>query len=144
MLTKFIFSFPTRVEHELVEMLDHKSGPCNEDPTYQKDDCAIGEIEKFVLKKYGCTPPFFENKGKICNNETISKQVWTYWNSKKYHTNCPDPCKVMLIRSSWIEYKFHEDSIVRLHFRHRVKVVKSYYTYSGLTLIAEIGGYIAP
>ena len=38
--------------------------------------------------------------------------------------------------------KIIKSSRVKLHFQSRVKVVKSYYAYSGLTVIAEIGGYI--
>ena len=93
------------------------------------------------MKEYGCTPPLFENKDKICTNETMAKQVWKYWDSTKYKTSCPDPCKVMLVRAMWMTDKIKEDSSMRLYFRGRVKVMQSYYAYSGLTLIAEIGGY---
>ena len=124
-------------------MLNDKSHPCNEDPKYKKDNCAEDEIEKFVMKEYGCIPPFFENKENICIDETISKQVWKYWHLTKYYTNCPDPCKVMLIRATAERGadEIRKDSRVKLSFRSRVKVVESYYNYSGLSLIAEIGGY---
>ena len=129
------------IEHELLEMLDDQSRPCNEDPNYNKDTCAQDEIQMYLMKEYGCTPPLFENKDKICTNETIAQQVWKYWESTKYKTNCTDPCKVMLVRAMWMTDKIKKDSSTRLYFRGRVKVVKSYYAYSGLTLIAEIGGY---
>ena len=47
----------------------------------------------------------------------------------------------MLVRAMWMTDKIKEDSSMRLYFRGRVKVMQSYYAYSGLTLIAEIGGY---
>ena len=57
-----------KVEHELLEMLNDKSEPCHEDPKYKRDNCVEGELEKFLMKEYGCVPPFFENKENICTN----------------------------------------------------------------------------
>ena len=122
-------------------MLDDKSESCNEDPNYKKDDCIEDVLEKFIMKEYGCTPPFFENKECICTNETISKQVLKYWESAQYDTNCSDPCKVISVKSRWMKYKIRKESAVKLYFHKKVKVVKSYHAYSGLSLIAEIGGY---
>ena len=34
----------------------HKDNLAN----YNKDTCAQDEIEMFVMKEYGCTPPIFE------------------------------------------------------------------------------------
>ena len=132
------------VDYELFDMLDDKSTTCNNDPKYGKDKCAQEELEKYLIKDFGCTPPFFENKEKICTNETISKQVWKYWNSKKYNTKCPDPCRAIeMIKAIEMENKITKNimSGLKLYFHHRGKVVKSYYAYSGLSLIAEIGGY---
>ena len=133
-----------RLEYDLLEMLNDKFEPCNEDPKYEKDNCIHNEIEKFLMKEFGCTPPHSENKENICTNETISKQVFEYWDSEKFvpRTSCPDPCKVMLFRVMPMASKIIKYSRVKLHFQSRVKVVKSYYAYSGLTVIAEIGGYI--
>ena len=135
-----------KVEHELLEMINDESEPCHEDPKYKKDNCVEDELEKFVMKEYGCTPPFFENKENICTNEKIAIQVLEYWESTKYYTYCSDPCKGMSVSATWIKNKDaspdKQDSQAVLYFRRRVKVVKSYYAYSGLSLIAEIGGYI--
>ena len=132
-----------KVDHELFEMLDEKDESCNDTPQYTKDDCSEDEIEKFVMKEYGCTPPFFENKEKICTNETISKQVYKYWKNARYYTNCSGPCREISVSVIWTADKTTkpEDSEVNFYFRNRVKVVKSYYAYSSLSLIAEIGGY---
>ena len=131
------------IDQEHHEMLDDKSEPCIEDPNYEKDSCAEDEIEKFVMKKYGCVPAFMKNKEKICTNETIAKQVMEYWDSVKYETNCPGRCKELLVKRNWLRDKFKKGSSeLKLYFYNRVRVVKSYYGYSGLTLIAEIGGYI--
>ena len=132
-----------KVEHELLEMINDKMEPCHDDPKYNKDYCVEGELEKSLMKEYGCTPPIFKEKENICTNNTISEQVFEYWDTAKYYTNCSDPCKEMLIQANNIREKnitkyFSE---VKLYFRPKVKVVKSYYAYSGLSLIAEIGGY---
>ena len=47
-----------------------------------------------------------------------------------------------MVSTIWIKNKDEQDSQVKFYFYNRVKVVKSYYAYSGLSLIAEIGGYI--
>ena len=75
-------------------------------------------------------------------NETISKHVHEYWDAAKYYTNCSDSCKEIVVSTIWIKNKDEQDSQVKFYFYNRVKVVKSYYAYSGLSLIAEIGGYI--
>ena len=132
-----------KVQHEILEMLDDKDKSCNDTTKYAKDDCGEDEIEKFVMKEYGCTPPFFKNKEKICTNETITKQVHKYWKNARYYTNCSGPCReisVSVIPTSNKTTK-PENSEVKFYFRNRVKVVKSYYAYSSLSLIAEIGGY---
>ena len=132
-----------KVQHELLEMINDKREPCHEYLKYNKDRCVEDELEKSLMEEYGCTPPFFENKEHICTNETISKQVFEYWNTEKYYTNCSNPCMEMLVQANSIEVKniTKHYSMVRLYFQPRVKVVKSYYAYSGLSLIAEIGGY---
>ena len=130
-----------KVEHEFLEMLNDNSEQCHEDPKYKRDNCVEGQLEKFLMKEYGCVPPFFENKENICSNETISKLVSKYWDSTKYYTNCSDPCKEMSVHATWIKNN-KQDLQAILYFQRRVKVVKSYYAYSGLSLIAEIGGYI--
>ena len=132
-----------KVEHELLEMINDKREPCHEDPKYNKDNCVEGELEKSLMKEYCCTPPIFKRKENICTNETISKQVFEYWDTAKYYTNCSDPCKEMLVQANNILVKniTKHYSEMKLYFRPKVKVVKSYYAYSRLSLIAEIGGY---
>ena len=131
-----------KVQHELLEMINDKREPCNEDLNYNRDKCVEDELEKTILEEYGCTPPIFANKEHICTNETISKQVFEYWYKvKKYYTNCYNPCMDMLFQVNSIEVVKKHNSRVKLYFQPRVKVVRSYYAYSGLSLIAEIGGY---
>ena len=130
-----------KVEHELFEMLNDKSEPCHEDPKYKRDNCVEGELQKFLMKEYGCIPPFFQNKENICTNETITKLVWKDWESMKLYTNCTDRCKEMSVQATWMKNKEKQNSEAVFYFQRRVKVVKSYYAYSGLSLIAEIGGY---
>ena len=131
-----------KVQHEILEMLDNKDESCNDTTKYAKDDCGEDEIEKFVMKEYSCTPPFFKNKEKICTNEKITKQVYEYWKNARYNTNCSNSCQAISVSANWMRKKTNqEDSQVNFYFPNRVKVVKSYYAYSSLSLIAEIGGY---
>ena len=65
-----------------------------------------------------------------------------YWENARYYTNCSDPCRVISVSANWVMRKaIQKDSKAIFYFSNRVKVVRSYYAYSSLSLIAEIGGY---
>ena len=50
---------------------------------------------------------------------------------------------ITLSESTETAYNYFErTTLVKFHFSEIVKVTKSYYTYSPLSLIAEIGGYV--
>ena len=57
---------------------------------------------------------------------------------------CDYPCSYFIVSGK--NSKEYDDSpdvaIVSLVFEKLIKETKSYYTYSGLSLIAEIGGYV--
>ena len=141
-----------QVEHELFYMMDDGGEPCIEDPAYNKDLCTYDAFEKSV-EKYGCTTPFGLIKENICignknDNTTEVMKMHTKWfDDKNVHddSNCANPCHIILTRASDVpegKKKIDEGtSIIKLAFKYRVKMVNDYHLYSGLSLLAEIGGY---
>ena len=94
----------------------------------------------------GCTVPFFETKQHVCSN--VVKADLALKTYKKYERRrakaCLQPCnylKADMIQSlhnedakiTQVQLKFGDDSI---------QVTAAYEAYGGLSLFADIGGYV--
>ena len=138
------------VNHEMFNTLgDGKKKACSMDPNYSKDNCANREVERESMKNFGCTTPFGINKTKICQNiEDIAKVKEIYTDKiEKHHSQCLNPCSFFSIMSmktkeKKIWFAKTPGSLVEITFKENIKVTSSYYLYSGLSLIAEVGGYV--
>ena len=135
------------VHHEFHELLDYGGSPCNNEKTYQMDACYYNRNEKQSVEG----TPFGPNKTKICTNETnTSRAMDIHWNfitstSGKIYEACYYPCSYFTISTKLEKSTYEnslESSIIDLTFEKLIQVTKSQYTYSGLSLIAEIGGYV--
>ena len=97
------------------------------------------------MKKFGCTAPFIKNQDHVCQNESIRvlKEVSNVYFEKLLHTNnCLKNCKYMsLVATERYSYESYETNRLMLRFDKYVEVIKSYVSYSGLELLAELGGY---
>ena len=117
---------------------------------YGKDQCTDENFEKEALALFGCTTPFGPNKDLICNeteNATKVNDMYMKWYSNKIQVNsgCNEPCSYVTIRMTTIwekPKKYKTISRAIIYFKEKIKVTKAYHMYSGLTLIAEIGGYV--
>ena len=99
---------------------------------------------------YGCTTPFGLRKDKICDNFGNASQVndmrkiW-YSNQIDTKSGCNKPCSYVTLRSSIVwerEKRYKTIMKIKIYFQENIMVTRAYYTYSGLSLIAEIGGYV--
>ena len=144
-----------QVSHELFYTLDDAGKPCIQDSTYNKDLCMFAAFEKTV-EKYGCTTPFGMSgniKDKICkgkendNATEVFKIHKTWFDEKDVHfsKSCPNPCHIILTaayRAPEVSEKIDNGtSQIKLLFNNRIKIINDYQLYSGLSLLAEIGGY---
>lgn len=132
---------------EFYEMLDDDGKPCNKDSMYEKDDCFQDAFDKMAIEKYGCTTPFGPNKKMICTNKAIATKVMAmredWFKNDRDQSNCSTPCQIIMTKPLKTRQETTEqESEMKLYFPDRVKVVRSYKIYSGLALIAEIGGYV--
>ena len=124
--------------------------PCNNDKTYQIDACNYNGAEKKSLEELGCTTPFAPNKNKICTNRTIGKRAYSNFNrfmyshSEENYEGCKYPCSYFKVSTKQNGGYAESEKVatVQLNFAELIQVSKSYYTYSELSLIAEIGGYV--
>ena len=103
---------------------------------------------------HGCTSPFGSNKEKICNdfdNATKVNDMYKKWYSNQIQakSGCNKPCSYVTLRTNtvWVrkkKFKTTDKTKVKvvIYFKENIKVTKAYHVYSGLTLIAEIGGYV--
>ena len=69
------------------------------------------------------------------------------WYSKSIQvtSGCNKPCSYVTLRTNMIfdREKYHNTiARVQIYFKENIIVTKAYHIYSGLTLIAEIGGYV--
>ena len=134
------------VEPQFYEMLDDGGELCNKISNYNKDNCVLKALEEFANETYGCTTPFGLNKENICINKTVGKNVYAMymdWLKKEVlgRSHCSNPCNVIIPKATKTEEKIKDYSALKFVFPDRVTVVKSCHLYSGLSMIAEIGGY---
>ena len=137
------------LEHENFKMLDIDGLKCNNDINYRRDTCVHEDFEERAIKKYGCTTPFGPNKDKICRSSTIGLKVLEMYTETLKNHICRSPCSFIssrvMLRTSENYVTFgttKHKSRVHVYFRENIKVIQAHYLYSGLSLIAEIGGYV--
>ena len=142
------------ITYEIFEVLDYGGEECkNYDLDETRDDCIKKYMENETLTKVGCTTPFIGNSLKICTDQKKAKnalQLYEHLKRKavldKVH-QCPKPCKFYMIdfgRSSATEMDDTEgkESSLKIKFRKYIKHSKVKYTYQGLEMFAEVGGYL--
>ena len=144
--------YSLNIYHKIYELLDYGGESCNNDKSYHLDDCNSKGVDKKSLETIGCTNPYAPNKTKICTDADNGKNAtdiyaeFMYSNSEKNYEGCYYPCSYFIVsgkNSKGVDVGFaHPFADVLLNFEQLIKETKSYYAYSGLSLIAEIGGYV--
>ena len=136
------------LDHEVYNMLDFGGQSCSTDPDFDVDLCTDAKFEREALEKFGCTSPFGPKKDKICqdkkNGSNVMQLYKKIYQGKRHHT-CK-PCSFLTskaIVTKDVQIKMKNDiSELNIHCKENVKVFEAHYLYDGLTLIAEIGGYV--
>ena len=96
------------------------------------------------MERIGCTTPFRLELDNICTEQNKSVEaVNLFFNilaNGKEIDDCPYPCHFL---RTWITNTEHEDKTsIWLDFDKYIKVTISNYSYTGLELLAELGGYV--
>ena len=110
--------------------------------------CLLKATDKVLLKEVGCTTPFSLDKSNICTqpaNAMKAKKIfeqYLYQHSLLENT-CPPSC--IHLKSQITDVTIFPGIIwpgSRINLPENVQVYESYYTYDGLSMVAEIGGYV--
>ena len=124
--------------------------PCETKEDHNYDKCVHSYIENKTLAKFGCTTPWGLNKDKICTNATIGKQVYKMYETtwKNDSKACKVPCKSISIKPARLKQTPNSSfarkgyTTIVLNMNEKVLISEEVFLYSGLSLIAEVGGYV--
>ena len=142
------------VKHEVHELVEFNKNGCNWEKQYSKDLCVDKLIQKESLENVGCTTPFGSDKSQICTNLSNAQKAlkmydeginaWKWNGSDILATECKIPCSIITLKTNDFQTKVAITKHARVHiiFEEQIKVTTDYYTYTELSLIAEIGGYV--
>ena len=100
------------------------------------------------MEEVGCTSPFGINIDNICTDTNKSKEAIKLYNQmidkRQSIKKCEYPCQYT--RSTFMILKMNKNATksqtFTLEFDKYIKVTRAYYSYTGLELIAEFGGYV--
>ena len=139
------------VKHDLYNVLGNDGAACNSDKSYSKDLCANENVEMKSMEEYGCHTPFGLKKTKICQDSDKAKQVLGIYTEEieKHNSKCLNPCSFFSIMAMETKNtklgclfgKCPKNRVI-ISFKENIKVTTGYYLYSGLSLVAEVGGYV--
>ena len=141
------------VDYDVYKMLDFGGAQCNDKQNYSRDDCTDEQLYKESMEKINCTWPFLpfdtmsnSSWNEVCKNdceiETMTGDIVAKYVHKKAQ-NCLDPCNyIQIFASETSRTAFTRNPRVIFQFAETVNVMTAYYDYTGISLVAEIGGYV--
>ena len=132
-----------KLRYEVFKILNTEERPCNDDPEYNLDECFENLTYEESMATMNCTGPLLNNKDNICTDKEHLKEAENI--RKKYQNardeRCPEACTfsdITVIANT----KTVNNSLVLINYAGQVKVIESYFVYDGISLVAEIGGYV--
>ena len=155
----YLFSNPRRVSYclkkdisqtillnyDIFKIMGHQNDSCIEDEKYTTDKCYKDQAFENMMRELNCTWPFFQTKDHICTDIALAKRAMEIGEiyHKKHLKVCKWPCEyIKVMVEGNVKEKMSEKLYISFSFKETVKVLKSYYIYNELSLIAEIGGYV--
>ena len=133
------------LSYEIIQKQQTDDHQCIKDVSYIKDECMWDELNRESMTAYGCTTPFGPTRH-ICPDRQNGGGKMALELYRKYfiynnHT-CKDSCNTTLIHFDIL--KREDDGIkgIRINFPKQVKVYIASFTYTFLSLMAEIGGHV--
>ena len=136
------------LEHEVFEFTKFMNQECIKDKSYNDDMFTIEEFERNVMKEYGCTTPFGQLKDNICQDPTIGMKVFSLQKPfiDKHRGDFEIPCVLINSQAIIAKHQINPEKPNRtklnILFQDKIKVTRQFYVYSGLSMMADIGGYV--
>ena len=133
-------------------MLDYGGNKC-QGLTNNWDKCALESFDKNANNQFGCTVPFGFGKGNICQDSEIGKVALKDYTeyidaTKRHRTTCLAPCgfvktKAIVTRDFELDEDIvKNDTILQIYFDDYIKTTEEYPTYTFLSIVAQVGGYV--
>ena len=139
--------------HKTNLMENSKGSNCSNELNYSHDDCIEEKLNKLMNQKFGCEFLTSKNPEKICNGRNGDVMAQMDFKDKfhqlmleaKYSEMCPKPCETSgILFGIPVEekYKRKDLSYVKLYFKQQIITRKSLPSYTMLSVIADVGGYL--
>ena len=146
-------TYHENVEHVAYKMIDLDGIPCyDKDPVrYSYDACVFEELKQKLMEMFGCITLYCgPGKENVCID--YDKVNQTSWVQNKFmgtgvlpDTSCLETCSYVSIRLTHVKQTTSGDdslAAAKFSFDEKIQRIESYFLYSTLSLIAEIGGYV--
>ena len=137
-----------KISYTVYHLLDYHDERCDNSDSYSLDDCFFCQVDNKLLQEIGCTTPFGISTDKICRNQTLGYNAFKIFELSHMidgSFGCKHPCSYVKVATEMKELTkeaAETSNGVFLTFEDEVTVVKAQYTYSILSLFAEVGSYI--
>ena len=144
--SKIGFGKQARIVYEISDLLDFDGEKCK---NYDKHklECIHSLADEVSMSSLGCTTPYGNNKSLACKDKNLAEKAVAIFNDiswSEHNECCPQSCKYFMISKSNERSTKTENNatFITLSFTKFIRVSKSDYSYQGLELIAEVGGYV--
>ena len=132
-----------QIDYSVYNMLDYNDKKCESKDEYDRDTCNDMAIFEKSMTLINCTSPFLKNKNHICIQGTLAKMARQIDKDSYDSPMCASPCKYLKVSCTPGRKRINDDkAIIKFFFPENIQVHEAYYVYDGLSLIAEIGGYV--
>ena len=155
--------------HEVISLLGEDGSCVTGGPDY--DSCLFAQLRQLSLDSVGCTTPWIPDKSNICKDAEKRTEAFDVYqkNRRKQNYICPNSCLFSNLYFSPpvtgennVEKSHLGEAILYFRLveiklllgyaclsmffitflRRDIKTTSEYYLYSGLSMVAEIGGYV--
>ena len=105
-------------------------------------------MDHYFLKNHGCVfPPLTNNPNQnLCIIDISHRVTFQSVSIKYFHDFCPMPCEKMKVNFAGHDSIDHNgienEAYVKFYIKDQIQVKKSRLSYSEVTLLAEVGGYV--
>ena len=105
-------------------------------------------MDDYFFKNHECFFPHVTNNpnGTQCIVEISHRKTYLSVLFKYFHDFCPMPCEKMKVNFAGHDSIDHNgvenEAYVKFYFKDQIQVKKSHLSYSKVSLLAEVGGYV--
>ena len=104
-------------------------------------------MDDYYFKNYGCVMPINTKKPneKPClPNDTLTKEYWDFIYKIAYSKYCKMPCASMEVTfpATTDDKGALDEAYIAFYFLNLVKVQTTFWSYTIISLLAEVGGYL--